>query len=130
MVRQHISSDLKSFVKAQIQSVFRLEVLLLLHGASTGTFTKAEVANELGFEQEVAHEQLETLARNELISRSGNDELRYHYDPVDRLQAIMVDELAVAYTKQRVPILSLILAERTDRIRRFAEAFRVIKGND
>jgi hypothetical protein len=130
MARQHISSGLKSFVKAQIQSVFRLEVLLLLHGGQTRSFTAADVANELGFEPEVAHEHLEALTRNGLLSRSGNDELKYRYDPVGQQEAIMVDELAVAYTRQRVPILSLILAPGTDRIRRFAEAFRVIRGTD
>ncbi len=129
MVRQHISSGLKSFVKTQIQSVFRLEVLLLLHGVPTRSFTTDEVTNALGFEPEVAHEQLEALAANGLLSRSGDDELRYRYDPIDEQEANMVDELAVAYSRQRVPILSLILAEHSDRIRRFAEAFRVIRGN-
>jgi hypothetical protein len=130
MGRQHISRGLKSFVKEQVQSVFRLEVLLLLHGAQTRSFTNAEVANELGFEAEVAHEQLEALAGNRLLSRCGNDELRYRYDPTDQQAATMVDQLAMAYAKQRVPILSLILAEHSDRVRRFAEAFRVTRENN
>jgi hypothetical protein len=129
-MRQPISRGLKSFVREQIQSVFRLEVLLLLHGEQTRTFTAAEIANELGFEVDVAHEQLSALVANGLLRESENDELNFRYEPVDQRKAILVDELALAYARQRVPILSLILAERSDRIRRFAEAFRVIKGND
>jgi hypothetical protein len=42
----------------------------------------------------------------------------------------MVDHLAVAYRKQRVPILSAILGEDPNKIRRFVEAFKLARGND
>src|SRR5688572_19278057 len=47
MGRQYISDELKTFIKDQIQTVFRLEVLLLLHGKQGKSFTPADVALEL-----------------------------------------------------------------------------------
>ena len=54
MAKQHISEGLKSFIKEKIQTVLRLEVLLLLHNQQPESFTAAEVAGELGFEKEDA----------------------------------------------------------------------------
>ena len=50
MAKQHISQALKKFIKEKIQTVLRLETLLLLHHQQTRSFTVAEVENELGFE--------------------------------------------------------------------------------
>lgn len=130
MGRQQISEDLKRFVREQIHSVFRLEVLLLLHRNQPNSLTAAEVANELGFEDDLAQEQLSALAGIGLLTQSDNEKSSYRYHPADESLGSLVDQLAVAYARQRVPILSLILAERPDRIRLFAEAFRLIRGND
>lgn len=130
MARQYISKDLKKFVRDQIRSVFELEALLLLHSANTRSFTAAEIANELGFDPEVAQHHLAILVANGLLAQFDTNEINYRYEPVDQDVATMVDQLAVGYAKQRVPILSLILSERPDRIRLFAEAFRLIKGTD
>lgn len=130
MARQYISKDLKKFVRDQIRSVFELEALLLLHGANRRSFTAAEIANELGFDPEVAQHHLAILVANGLLAQFDTNEINYRYEPVDQDVATMVDQLAVGYAKQRVPILSLILSERPDRIRLFAEAFRLIKGTD
>lgn len=92
--------------------------------------TAVEVANELGFEANVAQEQLAALVASELLAQSEGDESNYRYAPVDQKMATMVNQLAMAYSRQRVPILSLILTERPDRIRLFAEAFRLIRRND
>jgi hypothetical protein len=130
MSRQCISEELKAFIKNQIQTVFRLEVLLLLHHEQSKAFTQADVASELGFERDVAREQLKSLVTLGLLVQSNTHEARYHYDPADLARGSLVDQLALTYSKRPVPILSLILAEPADRTRLFAEAFRLIKGND
>lgn len=127
MTRQYTSDELKAFIRDQIQTVFRLEVLLLLHGEQSKSFTPA-VALELGFERDVAREQLRSLATLGLLVQSNTDEPKYSYHPANVGLGSMVDQLAVTYSKRPVPILSLILTERTDRTRVFAEAFRLIKG--
>ena len=127
MVKQHISQDLKKFIKEKIQTVLRLEVLLLLHHQQTRSFTVADVANELGFEKEDVNGQLTALETIGVVVESNLDKHKYRYHPVNEALRSMVDQLAVGYSKQRVPILSVILAEHTDRTRLFAEAFRIIR---
>ena len=130
MAKQYISDDLKAFIKEQIQTVFRLEVLLLLYSEQSKSFTPDDVALELGFEKDIAQEQLRSLALLGLLVQPGTEQARYRYHPTNvRLQSL-VEQLAVTYSARRIPILSLILTERSDRIRLFAEAFRLIRGND
>ena len=127
MAKQHISQGLKKFIKEKIQTVLRLEVLLLLHHQQTRSFTVAEVANELGFEIEDVNGQLAALETIGVVVESNPDKHKYRYHPVNEALRSMVDQLAVGYSKQRIPILSVILAEHIDRTRLFAEAFRIIR---
>lgn len=130
MGRQYISDGLKAFIREQVKTVFRLEVLLLLHREQSRSFTAADVALELGFENDVAEEQMKSLATLGLLVQSDSDEAIYKYYPTSVALGSMVDQLAVTYSERRVPVLSLILAECPDKIRLFAEAFRLISGND
>jgi hypothetical protein len=127
MASQHISEGLKKFIIEQVSSVFRLEILLLLHRTQSRSFTAAEVVQELCFEADVAQEQLSELVATGLLVQFETDEFHYRYDPIDQAQGAMVEELAVGYSTQRVPILSLLLASHPDRARIFAEAFRLIR---
>ena len=130
MAKQYISDDLKAFIREQIQTVFRLEVLLLMHGEHWRLFTATDVALELGFERDVAQDQLRSLATLGLLVEANTEVATYSYQPANVKIGSMVDELALTYSKRRVAILSLILTEPADRTRIFAEAFRLIKGND
>ena len=129
MTKQHISEDLKSFIKEKIQTVPRLEALLLLHNQQSRSFTVAEVANELSFENEAAKDQLTALEMIGVVVQSNTGQPNYRYHPLNATLRSMVEQLATGYSKQRVPILSVMLAEHHDRTRLFAEAFRFIRRN-
>ena len=130
MGKQHISEALKRFIKDDIQTVLRLEVLLLLHHHQSRSFTAAEVAHELGFEKEAARDQLMALEAIGVVVKSNTDKPKYRYHPRSATLGPMIDQLAIGYSRQRVPILSVILAEQPDRTRLFAEAFKIIRTND
>lgn len=130
MPKQHISEGLKSFIKEKIQTVLRLEVLLLLHNQQPRSFTAAEVADELGFENEEAQNQLMALEAIGVVVESNADKTKYRYHPLNANLRSLVDQLGVRYSEQRVPILSIILADHSDRTRLFAQAFRIIRKND
>ena len=129
IAKNQLSEELRAFIKDKIQTVLRLEVLLLLHDQQSRSFTAAEIASELGCETEATQEQLTELETIGLAIQS-TDKPRYKYLPVNATFGFMVEQLAVAYAKQRVPILSLILADNSDRTRLFVEAFRIISRND
>lgn len=128
MVKQQISESVKSFIREQIQTVPRLEVLLLLHRQQARSFTLAEVANELGFETDTTWEQLTALEAIGLIENFDKSSYRYH--PANERLGSIVNRLAITYRKQRVPILSAILAEKPNKTRRFVEAFKCARIND
>jgi len=130
MAKQPISEGLKSFVKEEIQTVLKLEVLLLLHNQQPRSFTAAEVANELGFENEETQYQLTALEAIGVLVESTADKPKYRYHPLNAKLRSLVDQLAVSYSEQRVPILSIILADHSDRTRLFAQAFRIIRKTD
>ena len=129
MAKQQISEGVKTFIREQIQTVPRLEVLLLLHREQSRPLTLAEVAKELGFEHDTAQEQLTSLEAIGLIV-TNKDKSQYRYHPVNATLGSIVDRLAVAYPKQRVPILSAILAKDPNKVRRFVEAFKSARGHD
>ena len=130
MIKQHLSEGLKTFIREKIQTVLRLEVLLLLHHQQTRSFTVAEVANALNLEKEAAKDQLTALEGVGVVVQSGTDKPRYKYHPLNAALGSMVEQLATGYSKQRVPILSAILTKQPDRTRNFTEAFRIIRRNE
>jgi predicted ArsR family transcriptional regulator len=127
MARQQISADLKKFIKEQIQTAPKLEVLLLFHRQRSHSLAVGEIANELGFDSDTANDHLTALQTLGLIE-SNADNTTYRYQPATATLASMVDRLAIAYRKQRVCILSTILAEEPDKHRRFVEAFRLARS--
>ncbi len=130
MGKQNISEGLKRFIREQIQTVSRLEVLLLLHHHQPKALSLAEVANELGFEDDMVETQLAALEAIDLVTHLNTQPSKYQYHPRSAAVRSMVDQLAASYCKQRVSILSMILSEHPDRIRLFADAFRLIRRND
>jgi hypothetical protein len=130
MSKPNISEELRTFIKDKIQTVLRLEVLLLLHDHQFRSFTAGEIAKEVGFETEATQDQLTALEAIGLVAQSTTDESQYKYQPANETLGSTVEQLAAAYSTQRVPILSVILADSSDRTRLFAEAFRIIRRND
>ena len=110
-----------------IPSVLALEVLLLLRASAARSWNAAALATELRIELSFAEAELEALVRSGLLTRSPED-ATYRYAPdAEQLDAV-VDELATAYEKSRVSIVTLIYAYPRDRARVFADAFRVRRG--
>ena len=130
MAKAYISESLKTFIREKIQTVLRLEVLLLLEHHPSRSFTAAEVANELNYDKDAAKAQLTALEEIGVVAHSNSDKPRYMYQPQDSTLRSMVEQLSEGYSKQRVPVLSMILADNSDRTRLFAEAFRIIRKND
>ena len=130
MTRNQIPPDVRKFVRREIKSVFQLEVLLLLHRTRERTWTVSEISQELGIDPEIAETQILSLTQLGLIRTSDTSSITYFYGPKDRDDELIVEKLATSYAKQRVGIFTLILSESNSRIRRFAEAFRLIRGAD
>jgi hypothetical protein len=122
--QSEIPKDVTDFIAAHIDSVVRLEVLLLLHARPGVSMEAADIARELRIDTDWTKTALEAL---EAIGVLARDASRYRYAPRTPELAQTMDALSHAYADRRVSIISLIFSRPTDPIRHFTDAFRFRK---
>jgi hypothetical protein len=123
-----IPKPVRDFVTEHIDSVLQLEVLLLLVAQPARWFTPDDVGTELRIEPRWVSSQLERLcAANVLTCNSDARPASYRYDSTRTDQDAAVQGLAAAYAQRRVSVISLIFSKPVDRLRSFADAFRLRK---
>lgn len=122
MVRRLIAED--------IDSVEQLEILLLLFQHPERTWTAESVARELRVSALSAGERLEDLTYDGLVVRVDGSEGEYRYGPETPSRDEAVRGLATAYSERRVTVINLIFSKPVDKIRTFADAFRLRKKGD
>jgi predicted ArsR family transcriptional regulator len=115
------------FLQMHIDSVEKLEVLLLLRAQSSRTWTARAVALQLRIAEPSAQGRLEDLCERGLLACEQKDQFRYA--PLSSTDAQAVDELAATYAQRRVSVITFIFSQPMDRIRSFANAFRLKKDS-
>jgi hypothetical protein len=119
----------RRLIADSIDSVEQLEILLLLLQRPERTWSAESVARELRVSSLSAGDRLEDLSRDALLARvKGSDE--YRYAPASAELNEAVKGLATAYTERRVTVINLIFSKPVDKIRTFADAFRLRKKED
>jgi hypothetical protein len=113
------------FLQTHIDSIEKLEVLLLLRAQASRTWTGAAVAQQLRIAEDSARRRLDDLCERALLACEQQDSFRYA--PLASSDALAVDELAATYAQRRVSVISFIFSQPMDRIRSFADAFRLKK---
>jgi hypothetical protein len=121
-----LSGRVLTFVRAHIDSVELLEVLLLLRDHAEEEWDAAGVAHELRIQPRSARSRLETLAAIDVVDLDG-ETARYR---MGNEHAEAVDELADAYRTRRVTIITLIFDRPAQSARAFADAFVVGRKKD
>jgi hypothetical protein len=116
-----VPAPVRRFIAKHIISVAQLEVLLLLRAAADKAWTSDEVARALVTQSEAAAGWLEDLTEHGLARKEG---ARYGYAPSTPEDDRTIDALAESYANYRVAVISLIFARPSERITRFADAFR------
>jgi predicted ArsR family transcriptional regulator len=127
-----IPDEVKAFIAAHIESVLQLEILLLLHGRAPRQWTAAELAQELRIDAAWASNQLAGLADAGVlgVSAAAAPEATgpaYRYEPRSQEMDRAVAGLAREYEARRVTIIGLIFSKPIDKLRSFADAFRIRK---
>ena len=120
-----IQADVRSFIAEQIDSVAQLELLLLLHGNPEKSWSAAEAAVKLCTAVEMTATLLAELTQRGLLSVAEAPQLRYSYAPRDKPLGQLVSDLAQLYHERRVTVITLIYAQPVDKLRSFADAFRI-----
>lgn len=131
MAPNGLPEAVQRLIGEHIDSVEQLEVLLLLRRQKDRPWCADTVARELRIAAASASERLVDLAHRGMLAPSEPDESSpegqecFRYSPANPRLDEAVSALAAAYSERRVSVINLIFSKPTDRIRTFADAFRV-----
>ncbi len=120
---------MRRLIADHIDSVEQLEILLLLQQHPERSWSAESVARELRISPLSAGDRLKDMARAAILSKVQGTEGEYRYAP-DAQMGEAVSGLAAAYTERRVTVINLIFSKPVDKIRTFADAFRLRRGDD
>ncbi|MGH9418567.1 MAG: hypothetical protein ACRD3J_01230 [Thermoanaerobaculia bacterium] len=119
-----ISKSLTEFIGCNVDSIETLEILMLLQRAPDTFWTAVAIESQLGMRSGVSGPRLDSLCENGLIVR-GFTAGGYRYSPGNEALRSLVEELATAYADSRAVVLNAVHSEHLDRLRAFADAFRM-----
>jgi len=106
-----------------IDSIEKLEVLLLLRARTEREWAASEVALELRITEASAAARLADLASGGLLVSNRGQPPVYHYSPASSEDTRSISELATAYAERRVSVITFIFSKPQERVRGFADAF-------
>ncbi|MCY1017275.1 hypothetical protein [Pyxidicoccus sp. MSG2] len=118
------------FITTHIDSLEKLEVLLLLRARADREWTASEVSLELRITESSATARLVDLAARGLLVGNGANPPAWRFSPTDSEDVQAVTELAAVYGAKRVSVITFIFTRPLDKVRGFAEAFVLKKDKD
>src|SRR5688500_2281938 len=118
-----ISQEVRTLILERIDSVVQLEVLLLLYGSPERVRTAPQIAQELRIDAAWALAQLGELVVRGLARNDGSEAFRYAPGTPELDRAVA--QLCRDYTERRVRLITLIFSQPVDKLRSFADAFRL-----
>jgi predicted transcriptional regulator len=114
-----------------IDSIEKLEVLLLLRNRTEREWTASEVALELRITEASAAARLADLASSGLLVNSAREApAGYRYSPAHSDDVRSISELAMTYSERRVSVITFIFTKPQERVRGFADAFLLRQRKD
>jgi hypothetical protein len=122
-VSSGIPDDVERLVTSQIDSVEKLEILLLIHGDRRRPWSADLVASELRRNPMSVGRCLDQLVGSGLLGGSSAD--GYHFAAREPALGRQVAALAQTYSTRRVAVIQLIASNPMDSVTTFADAFRL-----
>lgn len=115
--------DLVEMAQDAFGSVWALELLILLHRRPDRDWARQELVSELRSSELIVNESIAKLSANGLVSVGVDDTARYApaSESIDRL----VRELIAEYQSRPATVRRLIVQGSADKLRTFADAFRL-----
>lgn len=129
MGEEAIQPHVRAFIAGHVDSVLQLELLLLLAAPAHAArdWSAADLAHELRIDPAWVEGQLKAMSAQGLLDAGAATAAAYRYHPRSTELAQAVSDLARAYADRRVTVIGLIFAKPTEKLRTFADAFRIRK---
>lgn len=122
-----IENELLDFVRFSIRSVWNVELLLRLFETSPRAWTIEDLVRELRASASVVTEGVRTLEKSGLVViENGGASCRY--SPASSLFNLLTAELSMLYKERPTAVVEALFSTRDDRLRSFANAFKIGKG--
>jgi len=107
--------------------VVQLELLLLLQASAGRAWTAAAVAQQLRIDPSWTAGQLSELVARGLAAPATDAPDAFRYAPTPPGLDGTIVQLAKDYAERRVTVITLIFSKPVDKLRTFADAFRLRK---
>jgi hypothetical protein len=119
----------KRFLSRYIDTVGKLEILLLLFETKPKDWTPLAVSEKLHCGLQSAKTQLKALAQSQLLTFSENNEPQYHFQTFSPDLHSDVQAIAKLYHERRTSVIEFIYASPVEKIKTFANAFKIRKDD-
>ncbi|RKH42267.1 hypothetical protein [Corallococcus llansteffanensis] len=130
MTDADLAPRVQRFITTHIDSIEKLEVLLLLRARTDRVWTASAVALELRITEASAARRLAELKAGGLLVQDGSPGEAFRFSPTQTDDVKSAAELAATYAGRRVSVISFIFSRPLDRVRGFADAFVLKPGKD
>ncbi|RYZ38940.1 MAG: hypothetical protein EOO71_22010 [Myxococcaceae bacterium] len=117
MTDADLAPRVQRFLTAHIDSIEKLEVLLLLRARTDRVWTAPAVALELRITEASAARRLAELKTGGLLLQDGVAGEAFRFSPLQSNDAQAATELAAAYAARRVSVIAFIFSRPVDRVR-------------
>ncbi|KFE71082.1 hypothetical protein [Hyalangium minutum] len=125
-----IPPRVQRFISTHIDSIEKLEVLLLLRARAEREWTARDVSLELRITDASAAARLQDLTARRLLVEKAGSPSSYRFQPASSEDEQAVAELQETYNTRRVSVISFIFSKPLDKVRGFADAFRLKRDKD
>ncbi|MFO7178436.1 MAG: hypothetical protein DIU78_007040 [Pseudomonadota bacterium] len=130
MTQSELPREVQELIAQHITSVEQLEVLLLLREHADREWSASAVSEEIRTSERSAAARLADLrTRGFLTSREDAGVTLYRFDPLTDTLRRAVASLSQVYRERRYTIIDLIFSKPIDRLRVYADAFRIRKDD-
>jgi hypothetical protein len=115
--------DILTFARNNFRSVRSIELLILLKRDSTKSWRLDEVVRELRSSMLAMRDAMACLQVAELVAEVSKE--TYLYRPRTRALGDLADSFQLLYARKPTAVLSAIFEAPNDRLRNFANAFKL-----
>jgi DNA-binding MarR family transcriptional regulator len=123
-----LSPDLQRFIARHIQSVEKLELLLLFFREPTRTWHTSEIVQQIQSSAGPVSKKLDEMVASGFVAREKDGKYRFVEKlPTTQTQVAALDQ---AYRQRRIKIIEAIFSKSTEELRAFSDAFKLRKENE
>lgn len=128
MSRAELPVKLQRFIATHVESVEKLEVLLLLFSSADKSWTAQAVYQKIQSNPQSVARRLAELKTEGFLEENKEGSFQFH--PKNPELADGAAQLNTEYEQRRVKVIEAIFSNSTEQMRRFADAFRIRKESD